>query len=275
MAALTEQQLIKFRDLIYNACGLWFGNSKLPILGNRVMTRLKESGIADPDKYFRTISSEDDRAELSKLINMITTNETYFWRAESQMDSFRDIILPKLAEKKIQENNRKLRIWSAGCSTGEEPYTLAICVLEAISFHSIWEIEIYSTDISTEVLNRAMEGCYNKRAIERLPKEYLAKYFIERNGQYTVCNALRKFVEFEYANLADAYYEKDFDIIFCRNVLIYFKDESKKEILGRFHESLNPNGYLFLGPTEMIRGLVDGFKMITLKDCVAFQKMPR
>jgi chemotaxis protein methyltransferase CheR len=274
MAALSEQQLVRFRDLIFNNCGLWFGNSKLPILGNRIKTRLKESGIRDPEKYFETISSDDDRAELSKLINMITTNETYFWRAEAQMDSFRDIILPKLSEKKIAKNKRKLRIWSAGCSTGEEPYTLAICVLETIPFHSIWDIEIYSTDISTEVLNKAMEGCYDKRAVERLPKEYLKKYFIERNGRYIVGNAVRKLVEFEYANLADTYYERNFDVIFCRNVLIYFKDESKKEILARLNDSLNPGGYLFLGPTEMIRGLADGYEMITLKDCVAFQKQP-
>jgi chemotaxis protein methyltransferase CheR len=275
MAHITDQQLVRFRDLIYNNCGLWFGDTKLPILGNRILTRLKESGIADAERYYRAISSDDDRAELSKLINMITTNETYFWRAESQMDSFRDIILPRLTEKKVATNNRKLRIWSAGCSTGEEPYTLAICILEAIPFHSIWQIEICATDISTEVLNKALEGCYSKRAVEKLPEEYLRKYFTERNGQYLISNTVKKMVEFDYANLADTYYESEFDVIFCRNVLIYFKDESKKEILARFHGSLLPNGYLFLGPTEMIRGLADGFKMLTLKDCVAFQKQQR
>ncbi len=275
MPIITDTQLVRFRDLIFNSCGLWFGETKLPILGNRIMTRLKESGVSDPERYYRMISSDDDRAELSKLINMITTNETYFWRAESQMDSFRDIILPKLVEKKVAANNRKLRIWSAGCSTGEEPYTLAICILEAIPFHSIWQIEIYATDISTEVLNKAAEGCYSKRAVEKLPAAYLQKYFTERNGSYLISNTVKKMVEFEYANLADTYYESDFDVIFCRNVLIYFKDESKTEILNRFHGSLVDDGCLFLGPTEMIRGLAGGFKMMTLKDCVAFQKIPR
>lgn len=275
MTDITDKQLIRFRDLIFKNCGLWFGDSKLPILGNRIRTRLKESGIGDPGRYYIVLSSDDDRAELSTLINLVTTNETYFYRSESQMDSFRNILLPKVAEKKIAADNRKLRIWSAGCSSGEEPYSIAICILETIRFHSIWEIEIFATDISTEILNKAIEGRYSKRSVEKLPAEYLKKYFIERDGEYLISNTVKKMVEFEYANLIDSYYETGFDIIFCRNVLIYFKDETKKEILNKLHNSLTDNGYLFLGPTEMIRGLAEGLKMITLKDSVVFQKQPR
>jgi chemotaxis protein methyltransferase CheR len=275
MAEIAEKQLIRFRDMIFNCCGLWFGDSKLPILGNRIRTRLKETGIADPERYYRAISSDDDRAEISTLINLLTTNETYFYRSESQMESFQTIILPKLAEKKIASGTRKLRIWSAGCSSGEEPYTIAMCMLETIRFHSIWDITIFATDISTEILNKAIEGRYSRRAVERLPEEFLKKYFIERNGEYLISNTIKKMVEFEYANLIDSYYEGDFDIVFCRNVLIYFKDETKRDVLDKFYGSLVADGYLFLGPTEMIRGLTDGFKMLTLKDSVVFQKQPR
>jgi chemotaxis protein methyltransferase CheR len=184
-------------------------------------------------------------------------------------------VLPRIIDRKVAAGDRTLRIWSAGCSTGEEPYTIAICVYETLPFHAIWDINIYATDISTEVLTRAYEGKYNHRAVEHMPKDLLAKYFSEKDGFFYINNAVKKDIEFEYANLVDAYYESDFDIIFCRNVLIYFRDDTKRDILNRFHGSLKDDGWMFLGPTEMVRGLCDGFKMTGLKDSVAFQKLPR
>jgi len=276
MPALNREQLNNFRDMIFRSCGLWFNDSKLSILENRIKMRLRELGLDDPSEYLEKLArSETDRAELSTIINLLTTNETYFYRCESQVDSFKNIILPGIVEKKIAENDRKIRIWSAGCSTGEEPYTIAICLLEMVKFHSIWDLQIFATDISTQVLGKALEGEYMGRAVERLPEEYLEKYFRFVDGKYIISNTVKKYVEFEYANLVDAYYETGFDVIFCRNVLIYFKDKTKTDILNRFYDSLNDGGYLFLGPTEMIRGLVDGFKLITLKDSVVFQKVPR
>ena len=276
MPSIQRDQLLQFQNLIFRACGLWFNDSKLPILENRIKMRLRETGAQDPLEYYNRLASSDvDRAELSTLINLLTTNETYFYRCESQIDSFRTIVLPALAEKKVAAGDRSIKIWSAGCSTGEEPYTLGICLMETIQFHSIWDLRICATDISTEVLGRALEGVYNRRAVERLPEEYLKKYFRQEGDRYVMNNTVKKFVEFEYVNLVDSYFETDFDVIFCRNVLIYFKDETKSEILNKFYDSLKDNGYLFLGPTEMIRGLVEGFKMITLKDSVVFQKIPR
>lgn len=276
MHSMGRDQLVLFQDLIFRSCGLWFNDSKLSILENRIRTRMKETGATDPKAYYNKLAHSDtDRAELSTLINILTTNETYFYRCETQIDSFSKVILPRVVEQKVASGKRKINIWSAGCSTGEEPYTLAMCMLETIRFHSIWEFKIYATDISTEVLERAMEGIYNERAVERLPKEYLEKYFRKEKDKYIINNAVKKLVEFEYTNLVDSYYEKDFDIIFCRNVLIYFKDETKAEIISKFRDSLTENGYLFLGPTEMIRGLTEGFKMIALKDAVVYQKIPR
>ncbi len=275
MSFITQQQLVKFRDLIFRESGLWFNDSKLTILSNRIQTRLKETATEDPDLYFIRIGSSDDRAELETLINIVTTNETYFYRCESQVESFRNIIIPRIVEEKIAAGDRRIRIWSAGCSTGEEPYTLAMCMLEEVRFHAIWDLSIYATDISTEVLTKAQTGVYNRRSVDKLPQDYLEKYFMKKDERYIISNAVKKLVEFDYANLIDAYYENGFDIIFCRNVLIYFKDESKMEILAKFHDSLNDGGYLFLGPTESIRGLADGFRMLTLKDSVAFQKIPR
>ena len=272
---LNDKELIKFRDFIYQNLGLWFGDSKLSVLANRLKLRMTKLDVKDPNKYLRMIMSEDDRQEIEVLINIITTNETYFYRCESQMDSFRDIILPKLIDQKIAANNRSIKIWSAGCSTGEEPYTIAMILHDILKFHSIWDIFIYASDLSTEVLTRAMEGKYNKRAVDRIPKPYLDKYFTENDGYYYINNAIKKVVDFEYSNLVDAYFDSNYDIIFCRNVLIYFRDETKRDLLNKFYDSLKDGGYLFLGPTEMVRGLVDGFKMISLKDSVVFKKVAR
>ena len=272
---MDQSQLLRIRDYIYETSGLWFGENKLPVLENRLKMRMRNLTLDDSAAYYSRLASPDDRAEFEVLINHITTNETFFYRCEAQMDSFRDIVLPKLIDKKVAKNDRTLRIWSAGCSTGEEPYTIAICIFETLNFYNIWDINIYSTDISTEVLTRALEGKYNKRAIERMPKPLLEKYFVEKDGFYYINNVVKKVVEFEYMNLVDAYYEDNFDMIFCRNVLIYFRDESKRDILNRFYDSLKEDGLLFLGPAEMVRGLVDGFKLVSLKDSVVFQKVPR
>lgn len=272
---ISDSQLLRIRDYIFESSGLWFGDSKLPVLANRIKMRFKAMDMDDADRYLRIIASPDDRAEFEILINSITTNETYFYRCESQMDSFRQIVLPRIVDKKIAAGDRSLRIWSAGCSTGEEPYTLAVSIFETLQFHSIWDITVYATDISTEVLTRALEGKYGKRAVEKMPKDLLDKYFVLKDGVYYINNAVKKVVEFEYMNLTDAWFDSGYDIIFCRNVLIYFRDDTKRDLLNKFHDSLKDDGFLFLGPTEMIRGLAEGFKMVSLKDAVAFQKVPR
>lgn len=272
---ISESALLRIRDFIFESCGLWFGDTKLPVLQNRVKTRMKTIAVTDSGEYLKLIASQDNRAEFEALVNAITTNETYFYRCESQIDSLREIVLPKLIDKKVAEGDRSLKIWSAGCSTGEEPYTLAVCLYETLQFHTIWNVSIYATDISTEVLTRALEGKYNRRAIEHIPPDLLTKYFFEKDGYYYINNIVKKDVEFEYMNLSDGYYDGGFDIIFCRNVLIYFRDETKRDILNKFYDSLKPDGYLFLGPAEMVRGLCDGFKLVGLKDSVAFQKAPR
>lgn len=271
---ITEKQLIEFRDFIFKNLGLWFGDSKLPVLENRLKMRLGRLDVS-PEAYYRMITSEDDRAEIEKLISIITTNETYFYRCESQIDSFRDMILPRIIDKKIAAGTRSLKIWSAGCSTGEEPYTIAMIVHDTLKFHSIWDVLIYASDLSTEVLTKALDGKYNQRSVERIPPDLIKKYFVEQNGFYHINNVIKKYVDFEYSNLVDGYFDSEYDVILCRNVLIYFRDETKTMLLNKFHDALADGGYLFLGPTEMVRGLVDGFKMISLKDSVVFQKVPR
>ncbi|MFH1539495.1 MAG: CheR family methyltransferase [bacterium] len=267
-------QLERFRDVVFETSGLWFSDEKLPILSNRLQQRMKACGISDPLKYMDMLSSPDDRAELANLINLVTTNETYFYRCEAQMNRFCHDVLGEIVKTKTAKNERKLRIWSAGCSTGEEPYTISICINENLPFHRIWDIYVYATDISTQVLANAFEARYKGRSVAQLPMELLKKYFDEKEGYYLVKDSVKRYVDFEYMNLLDAVYEKDFDVIFCRNVLIYFRDETKADILKKFHDSLVEGGYLFLGPSEMVRGLVDGFRMKVFKDAVVFQKEP-
>ncbi|MEW6203237.1 MAG: protein-glutamate O-methyltransferase CheR [bacterium] len=275
MINISEEQLLQFRDFIFVTCGLWFGDSKILILANRLKARMKALNITDPARYFFRISDTDDRAELATLINLITTNETYFFRCEAQMETFCKIVLPEITKEKIARKDRRLRIWSAGCSTGEEPYTIAICVQEAMPFHNLWDISITATDISTEVLSKAIEARYAQRAVSRIPEHILNKYFDAKDGFHILKDKAKSFVEFEYSNLIDAVFETGFDVIFCRNVLIYFRDETKAQMLDKFYDSLADGGYLFLGPSEMVRGLVQGFRMIVTKDAVVFRKEPR
>lgn len=270
----TNSQLTGFREVIFETSGLWFGDDKLPILSNRLKQRMKECGVGDPEEYSAILKDPNDRAELMKLINLVTTNETYFYRCEAQMNRFCSEIVEELIRRKTAAGERKIRIWSAGCSSGEEPYSISICLNEVITFRQIWDLYIYATDISTEVLATALEAKYRQRSIAQMPRHLLKKYFVEQDGLFVLNERIKKIVDFEYLNLVDAAYGQDFDVIFCRNVLIYFRDDTKAEILKKFYKSLNPGGYLFLGPAEMIRGLAAGFRMKVFKDAVVFQKEP-
>ncbi|MEW5946900.1 MAG: protein-glutamate O-methyltransferase CheR [bacterium] len=274
MIDISASLLARFRDFIYGACGLWFGDTKIAILSNRLKMRMKARGVHDPDAYYSMISNPDDKAELELLINLITTNETYFYRCETQMATLAAKVIPEIAKKKLAADDRRIRIWSAGCSTGEEPYSIAICLQESLPFRRLWDVRIYATDISTEVLMKAMEARYNRRAVAGMPEELLKRYFAEADGCYSLRGTIKNVVDFEYLNLVDAVYETGFDLIFCRNVLIYFRDETKTQILEKFYNSLVDGGYLFLGPSEMVRGLAKGFKMLVMKDSVVFRKEP-
>jgi len=259
---LTEEEFRLFSKIIYEESGIFMKDSKVTLLSNRLRKRLQAHNMSEFSDYYKYINSlrgEDKKIEYEKLLDVVSTNETYFFRNERQFDALMNVCLPEIAERK---KNRKMRIWSAACSTGEEAFTIAICVLEKMDLFRGWNIEIIATDIAPSVLDFAREGVYSGRRIEKVPPEYLKKYFISRGtdeGVYEVKQELKQLTNFYYLNFFKGTFPNELDIIFCRNVMIYFDKPHQKELISRFRDSILPTGYLFIGHSETLHTISDDF----------------
>ena len=212
--------------------------------------------------------------ELKQLCNSITTNETSFFRDPTQLDAFKKGALPMVLEKK-PPHNKTLRIWSAGCSSGEEPYTLAIMLVEEGLLMKGWRVELLASDISERVLNAARKAIYPEYAIRNTPAPILNKYFTKKSDGYHVNSDIKRMVRFLNINLFDANQVRaalTADIIFCRNVIIYFDDDSKRKVMGHFHDRLEDDGILVLGFSETLINLTRAFKPKGINRCVVYEK---
>ncbi len=260
---LQEDEFKKFSKLIHDESGIFMKETKITLLSNRLRKRLKALQIATFAEYYDYITGLKDRsAEIESLLDVVSTNETYFFRNEKQFEAFADYCLPAIAKKKGEKNDRKLRIWSAGCSTGEEPYTIAICILEKMHLFQGWEITITATDIAPSVLDFARKGEYSGRRIEKVKELLLKKYFTQSRDNpenYTVRDEVRKLINFDMLNLFKKQFPKSQDIIFCRNVMIYFDKEHQRKLLSNFYASLCKYGFLFLGHSETLHSISEDF----------------
>lgn len=259
---LTEEEFSKFAKLIYDESGIYMKDSKITLLSNRLRKRLAAlslSEFSDYYHYLEKLSGDSKKKEYEELLDVVSTNETYFFRNERHFEALMEYCLPELAKIK---KNRKLRIWSAACSTGEEPYTIAICVMECMRFFQGWDIEIIATDIAPSVLEFAREGYYSGRRIEKVPPELLKKYFKledKEKGVYKINDELKKMVNFYYLNFFKNPFPKDMDIIFCRNVMIYFDKSHQRDLVAEFYKSILDHGYLFIGHSETLHSISDDF----------------
>ena len=259
---LSEDEFAKFSKLIYEESGIYMKDSKLTLLSNRLRKRLNVLSINEFKEYYdylQELSGELKKKEYEELLDVVSTNETYFFRTERQFEALKDFCLPKLAELK---KNKKITIWSAACSTGEEPYTIAICVLECMKYLQGFDIEIIATDIANSVLEFAKAGYYSGRRIEKVSQEYLEKYFVlkdKEKGIYRVKDDLRKLVNFYNLNFFKDTFPKNIDIIFCRNVMIYFDKEHQKRLVADFYKSISDNGYFFVGHSETLYAISEDF----------------
>ena len=259
---LTEEEFKKFAKLVYDESGIFLKDSKLTLLSNRIRKRLYALNFAEFAEYYNYIhelSVSDRKREYEMLLDVVSTNETYFFRNERHFDAFSQFCLPELSKIKKE---KKLRIWSAACSTGEEPYTLAICILENMHLFNGWDIEILATDIAPSVLEFGQIGQYSGRRIEKVPQPFLKKYFIqdEKNPEsYTVKKELKNLVNFYYLNFFKNPFPKDLDIIFCRNVMIYFDKTHQRELIESFYTCIKDFGYLFIGHSETLHSISEEF----------------
>jgi chemotaxis protein methyltransferase CheR len=274
---LTDETFIVLRDFIYSRTGIYFPVKKKYLLEGRLSKRLQILKLGYFEDYVHLLKyGQQKEGEFEYLCNMITINETFFFRNDAQIEAFQQKFVGEVIKAKKECNNRTLRIWSAACSSGEEPYSLAMLYLEHIkSKHPDLGIEIVGTDINTAVLDMACKAEYNQYAIRSTPKLYLDKYFEQTNGVYRLKQEVKELVRFEYLNLIDR--EKmrrmmHFDFIFCANVLIYFDEKSKIQVVGDLFNSLNRGGYLFIGFSEMLHRISTAFKLVSIPRTTAYKK---
>ena len=275
---ISEKDFEMFRDYIYNLCGIYFHASKKYFLESRIARRMEETAMKSHGDYYQFVKSGPRGAtELKKLLDEITTNETCFFRNPPQLTALENKLLPEIVETKGKIGFRKLRIWSAGSSSGEEAYTLAMLLLEKrASLLKDWIIEIIGTDINETVLNQAKEGVFSSYSVRNTPEYYRKKYFREEaEGKFVLSPEVKKFVTFSQLNLYDdtkMIFMKSFDFIFCANVLIYFDVSSKSKVVQHFYNNLQPYGYFFVGQSESLHGVNENFKTVHFPGGFAYKK---
>jgi chemotaxis protein methyltransferase CheR len=275
---LRLEDFIVFRDFIHERSGMFFAENKKYLIENRLSKRMAALGLKSFKDYFYQVKYDTSQKEFNTLMNLVTTNETSFYRNPPQLRSFQEEVLPLIIKEKQQAGSfRRLKIWSAGCSTGEEPYTIAIIAREVLGADSPWSVEIIANDISEQVLYAARKGIYNEMTLRTTPPEIVAKYFRQDGGRYVIDDSVKRLVKFSHLNLSDKRklgLVNECDIIFCRNVMIYFSDEVKKQIIKGFYSSLRPGGYLFIGHSESLHGISKSFKLVYFKHGLVYHKEP-
>ena len=256
MMAISDAEFNALRTLIYNRFGINLTDQKKSLLVGRLQKLLRQQGFANFQNYYDFLVKEPGEKGLSDLINLVSTNYTYFNREKDHFDYFLQTALPTVISSLKQQNRRDLRVWCAGCSTGEEAYTLLILMHECLGQeYSRWDAGILATDISQRVLETAAAGVYPEDRIASLPEAWRRKYFRKVSGnQWGVVDALKKEATFRRFNLMNTQFpfKKPFHIIFCRNVMIYFDQQTRDALVKRFHQSTEPGGYLFIGHSETL-----------------------
>lgn len=256
--SMSDAQFKRLAKIIYDRSGIHFPETKKYIIESRLSHRLAELEMDDYDQYTAFLTMGPYQSdEFQEMFNRITINETSFFRNEPQLTVFERQVLPELLE--ARKTTRRLRVWSAACSTGEEPFTLAIIVHRTLGVRlKDWNIEIMGTDISERALNVANKGEYSSYAMRSTPELVKNRYFSEKNGLWTIDDQIRSMVAFELHNLKDRLAAKRhgiWDVIFCRNVMIYFDEEAKAELEERFVDQLAPAGHLYIGHSERLIGV--------------------
>ena len=261
------------RDLVYAECGIWLKDEKKSFLMNRAARRMRELNISSYYRYYKLLTDRDaGKKELLDFLDALTINETSFFRNRPQIDVLSRKVLPEIIDRKRKDGRLTLKMWSAGCSTGQEPYTLAMILRESVPDIRSWQIKILASDLSLTALEAAGKGLYLPEKLEGVEQRLLGMYFRKDKGGYRVTDEIKRLVAFDYHNLMHENGAKDFDVIFCRNVLIYFDGQTQKNVIGRLRRALVPDGYLFLGHSETLQGIDDNFTFIHHNRGTAYRK---
>jgi len=268
---IDDDEFDLLRDLIKQLTGISLSDQKKMLVVARLSKRLRTLGLSSfIDYYNLIIDGEDGYHEIDHLINRITTNKTDFYRENHHFEFLKNVLLPQICEEGSATGDRTLRIWSAGCSSGEEPYTLAITLKEFFKGKPGWNIKIFATDLDTEILERARNGIYNEQVVAPVPPECLRAYFKKgvgaNDGLYMVKDVIKSMITFRRHNLVNERLsiKRPFDMIFCRNVIIYFDEAVKNKVIYQhFYDVLRSGGHLFLGHSESLMNNNDKFKLVS------------
>ncbi len=275
---LSSDTFIKLRDFIYEKSGIFFQENKLYLLETRIGRRLSDLSLDTYENYYSYIrKAGGNRKELNLLYNEITINETYFFRYYKQLDAFSKKLLPKIKKERQGKSINTIRIWSAASSSGEELYTIGMLIQEeANSSLGNWSYKLEGTDISEKIIEKAQNGRYTKNSFRSdIPSYYKSKYFTLDNNDFIIKDSIKKMATFSYLNLNDHYkirFKRGVDFIFCRNVLIYFDDEMKKQVVRALYDTLNHGGYLFLGEAESLHHVSSAFKVEHFPGAFVYKK---
>ena len=270
---------------------MFFDERRSHFLKDRLQRRLKATQLDSFYSYYRLLTSREGRAELAELLENLTVNETSFFRNRPQLDLLQKTVLEDLLRKKQERRDFNLRVWSAGCSSGQEPYSVAILIADALAYYYLrnplpfempspkpvipppWKLEMVASDISYAILRVGQQGLYTEQQMEPVDYTTRLRYFEKAGDKYCVKPQLRELVQFDFHNLKTEFLPRRNDIILCRNVMIYFDEAEQKRLIDKFWNCLNPGGYLFVGHAESLFGLTKRFKMVHENNGTAYQRL--
>jgi len=274
---LSADDFCLFQELLKETSGLFFEESRNQSLQLALWQRLQHRGYDSYREYYNLLKFHPEgRLEIRELLDLITIGETYFFRNKAQFDVLMKFVLPEIMRRKVDSEDKWIHVWSAGCSGGDETYSIAMAMKEVVPSYEAWRISVLGTDINRNALVCAKEAVYGEKHIGHLPNEYLGRYFKIRGSTYILNTNVRELARFEYHNLAkDPFLHEgmqDLDIIFCRNVIIYFDAQTTQRVIENFYHSLAQNGYLFLGHTETLWQITDKFERVEFPQTFIYKK---
>ena len=265
---LTDAEFDMFRKVIYDESGITFSATNRSILDSRLKEKLREKQLDSIEEYYRLIMS--NKEEMKIMLDSVTTNLTRFFRNQPHFDALVNYVIPHILEEKRKTGDHTVRIWSAGCSTGEEPYTIAMILADVLP--PPYKFQITASDISLKCLMTAQAGFYPEARITGIPQKYLDRFFTKNDRGYQVKPELMQTIKFDYHNLRNDSGARNLDVVFCRNVLIYFDEPAQKNVIDRFWNSMAPHSYLFIGHSESLFGMDTKFEFLKTDWACLYQK---
>jgi len=289
--SLSESELKLLQVLVYQECGLHFDERRTHFLQDRLLRRMRACQTPSFYSYYRLLTSNEGKREMSVLLENLAIHETSFFRNKAQFELFHKVIMEELLQRKQERRDCSLRVWSAGCSTGQEPYTIAMLMCDALSYYYLrnplpyetptpkplvpppWKLEVLASDISYTALRTAQDGVYSDTQMEAVDFAYRLRYFDKLGDKYAVKKSVKDLLRFDFHNLKTEFLPQRNDVIFCRNVMIYFDEPEQRRLVDKFYRCLNPEGYLFLGHAESLFGISEKFRMVHHENGTAYQRV--